>query len=174
MPGFGDTPYGLRDIKLVPEGVTPTPVDLPAARQLSVKPRITAAEIKGDDVLKAAVSFIEGAEWSLEAGGISLEAYAVLTGATAESAGVTPARTVTTTVVGGQNMPYFKIYGQAMGESGSDIHCKIFKAKVTSLDGTFGTDAFYVTQCSGIAVPDSAGDVYEFVQNETSTALPTT
>lgn len=176
MMGYGDKPFGLREITLVPRVTTPTAVTLPIARQMMIRPRISAAELKGDDVIAAERAHVEGAEWSLEAGGISLEAYAVMMGITPATSGTTPARTLTTTVTGGANLPYFKIYGKAESDDGSNIHAKIFKAKVTSIEGTFGVDAFYITQCSGIAVADVDDDnnIYEFVQNETSAALPTT
>jgi len=172
MP-YGDKPFGLRDVKLT-NIAGDTQVDLPASRTLSFSERIRSGEMTGDDSLVAVVAFAEAVEWSLESGGISLEAYALLTGRTALEAGTTPNQTMTLTGSAGDVFPYIKIYGKSLGEGDDDIHCKLFKAKVTSLEGSFGEGEFFVTSCSGIAVDDGSNGIYDFVQNETAADLPAT
>ena len=72
-------------------------------------------------------------------------------------------------------MPYFAIYGKVISDDcASDIHCKIWKAKMTSLEGRFQEGEFWVTSCSGIAIDDGSNGIFDFVQNETAAALPTT
>lgn len=166
---FGEAPFGLKEVKIVP--ATGGAVALPAAQRLNFQERILSAELKGDDVIKALVARAEAAEWTLEAGGISLEAYAALTGRTVVTEGVTPAATNTLTGKD-DNFPYVKIYGKALGAGADDIHCKLFRAKVTAISGSFQNGAFYVTSCSGMAIPDEDGNVFEFVQNETAADLP--
>lgn len=173
MAGFGDKPYGLREVKIKPV-VGGTIQTLPVARQLTFREMITSAMLRGDDVIKSVVAFSEGVEWSLEAGGISLEAYGALTGRTPVTAGTTPSRTVTLTAEGGDAFPWITIWGKALGDGGDDIHCKVMKAKLTAMEGRFQNQEFYVTSCSGIAVADSSNEVFEFVQNETAADLPTT
>ena len=168
---FGDKPFGLRDVKLTSIDGT-VQVDLPASRTLKFSERIRSGELTGDDSVVAVVAFAEAVEWELEAGGISLEAYALMTGRTATAAGTTPNQTVTLTGSAGDAFPYFKIYGKAIGEGSDDIHCKIFKAKVTKIEGTFQEGEFFVTSCSGIAVDDGTNGIFEFVQNETAADLP--
>jgi len=170
---FGHEPFGLRDVKLT-NIAGDTQVDLPAARTLKFGERIRSGELSGDDSLKAVVAFAEAVEWSLEAGGISLEAYALITGRTPTDSGSTPSQTKTLVGSAGDVFPYIKIYGQALGSGADDIHCKLFKAKVTSIEGTFGEGEFFVTSCSGIAVDDGVTGIYEFVENETSSTLPET
>lgn len=172
MAGFGDKPYGLREVKVVR---STTVVTLPAAQKLSFSERIKSDELRGDDKLVALVGFSEAVEWELEAGGISLEALAVMTGRAATAAGTTPNRTVTMTGTGGQTFPYFKIYGKSMGDIGTDdLHVKLFKCKLTEISGEFGEGGFFVTSCSGIAIDDgTANGIYQFIQNETAAALPT-
>ena len=172
MAGFGEKPFGLRDVKITNLAGT-TQVDLPAAQTLTFKERIKSGELSGDDSLVSVVAFAEAVEWSLEAGGISLAAYALLTGRTATTAGVTPNQTVTMGGSASDVFPYLKIYGRTMGDGADDIHCKIFKAKVTSIEGGFKEGAFWITKCGGIAVDDGTGGVYEFIAHETSTDLPT-
>lgn len=171
MAGFGDKPYGLREVKIKPVGGTIQV--LPVARQLTFREMVTSATLRGDDVIKSVVAFSEGVEWTLEAGGISLECYGALTGRVPVTTGVTPNRTVTLTAEGGDAFPWITIWGKALGDGGDDIHCKIMKAKVTALEGRFQNQEFYVTSCSGIAVADASNEAFEFVQNETAAALPT-
>jgi hypothetical protein len=170
---YGNDPFGLYDVKLTNIGGTVVQVDLPAAQTLKFTERVKSGELMGDDAIKAVAAYTEAVEWSLEAGGISLEAYALITGRTATESGTTPTRTKTLTGRAGAHYPYFKIYGKVIGSGTDDVHCKIFKAKVTgNVEGTFKGGEFWVTSCSGIAVDDGTNRIYEFVENETATTLP--
>jgi hypothetical protein len=135
---FGHEPFGLYDVKLT-NIAGDTQVDLPAARTLKFGERIKSGELTGDDSLKAVAAYTEAVEWSLEAGGISLEAYALMTGRTASDSGTTPSQTRTLAGSAGDRMPYIKIYGKSLGSGDDDIHCKIFKAKLMR---TMGPMAF--------------------------------
>jgi hypothetical protein len=173
MAGFGDKLYGLADVKVTNLAGT-TQVDLPNGQSLQFTERINNAEMKGDDALVSVVGFSEAVEWTLNAGGISLEAYALLTGRTASAAGTTPSRTVTLTGDAGQHFPYVKIYGKSVGDlSTDDIHCKLYKCKLTAISGTFGNDAFFVTAAGGVAITDGVNGVFTFIQHETAATLPT-
>lgn len=171
MAGFGDKPYGIRDIKITNLAGT-TQTDLPVARRLRFGERIQSSELKGDDAIKSVVSFGEAVEWELEAGGISLEAYAALTGRTTTAAGTTPNQTVTVTGSAGDSFPYVKIYGKSLGEGDDDIHVKLWKCKVTQIEGTLGLEEFFITSCSGVAIDDGTNGIFDWVQNETAASLP--
>jgi hypothetical protein len=168
---YGDKPFGLRDVKLTNLAGT-TQVDLPVARTLGYTERVKSGELSGDDALQSVVAFLEAIEWELENGGIPLEALSIITGRTATEAGTTPNRTLTMTASAGAKFPYFKIYGKSLGEGDDDVHVKFFKAKCTSLEGTFGDGEFFITSCSGIAVDDGTNGIVDIVQNETAAALP--
>lgn len=169
---FGQAAYGLRDVKLT-NAAGSTQVDLPAARTLQFTERIKSAELEGDDALVAVVSYSEAVEWSLEAGGISLPAYALMTGRTVTLAGTTPNQSYTMYGQAGECFPWFKIYGRAISDGCTDdIHCKLGKAKLTSIEGSFANGEFWITSCSGIAIEDLTGKIFEFVQHETGEALP--
>lgn len=166
--------FGIRDIKITNLAGT-TQVDLPNAMTLTFKERLTSGELRGDDSTVAIVAFTDAVEWELEAGGISLEAWALMTGRTITLTGTTPSQVNTLLAQAGDAYPYFKIYGKSMGDGADDIHIKINKAKLTgALEGEWKDAEFFVTKCSGIAVDPGAGAIYELVQNETATALPTT
>ena len=159
-------PFGLRDIKLTSlDGATQ--VDLPASRTLSFKERVMTGEFTGDDELQGIVTIPIGCEGSLESGGISLEAYALMTGHTL-TAGVG----LDTLEGDSSSFPYFKIYGKSVDDEGGDVHCKILKAKLTSaLEGEFKYGEFFVNSMSFVGVKVS-GVAFEFVANDAEAELP--
>lgn len=174
MAGFGDKIFGLRDLKVTNIGGT-TQVDLPNSMTLTFKERLTTGEMRGDDATQSVVSITDAVEWSLEAGGISLEALAIMTGRTNTAAGTTPNRTLTMSAHAGDNMPYFKIYGKSVGDNATDdIHVKLNKCKLNSgIEGEFKDASFFMTKTSGIAIDPGVGPIYDIVQNETAANLPT-
>jgi hypothetical protein len=165
-------PFGLRDIKLVsiPGG---TQVDLPYGMTMTFKEVLTSGELRGDDATQAIVAITDKLEWELEAGGISLEAWAVLTGRSITLTGSGAAEINTMTGAAGDIYPYFRLYGQSVGDGADDVHILVYKAKCTgAIEGEFKDGEFWVTKASGVAVDDGSNGVYDIVQNETSTALP--
>lgn len=173
MSDFGNKPFGLRDLKVTNMAGT-TQVDLPSAQTLTFKEMLTTGTLRGDDVIVSVVSIADGAEWELEAGGIDLDAYALMTGRTVTAAGTTPNQTDTFTAEAGDVMPYFKLYGKSVGDGADDIHVKLFKCKLTSpIEGSFQDGQFFVTKASGIAIDDGTNGIYDIVLNETATTLPT-
>jgi hypothetical protein len=168
MAGYGDKLFGLRELKLFNADGSGGLL-LPRAMMLHVTPVIESARFEADGKLIGASSFLAGAEWELEAGGISLEVFAKLTGLSEVLAGSTPNRTLTLTQNAGAAFPYLRIYGRAVGDSG-DIHCRLYRCKLTALEGTFRTKEFWVTYATGVAVSSASG-VLEFVQRETGASL---
>lgn len=169
---YGDKPFGLRDVKITNIGGT-SQEDLPAARTMSFTERIKSNELSGDDKVLAVVAFSDAVEWQLEGGGISLAAYAIMTGRTVTTAGTTPNQTDTLTGSAQEQFPYFKIYGRSLGDGSDDIHVKVWKAKLTNIQGQFGDGEFFVTQASGVAIDDGTNGIFDIVQNETAATLPT-
>ena len=169
MAGYGDFPFGLRQIALY-DTVGANKVLLPAALMMHVTPLLETARFEADGHLVGAASFVAGAEWELEAGGISLEAIAKLTGGTANQAGSTPNRTLTLSQDAGAQMPYLRIAGRAVSASGGDVICRLYRCKVEALEGTFRDGEFWVTYAKGVAVSNGTV-VYEFVQQESVAAL---
>lgn len=168
-------PYGLRDVKITPynaDGTLGTSVDLPVMQTLSWSETEEFNDLRGDDQLQATRGRGANVEWDLEAGGISLEALAVLTGATVTNTGTAPSRIKTLAKTSGQVRPYFKIEGQAIGDTGGDVHVVIWRARVNdNVEGEFADGEFFVTSCSGVGLPDATGRVWNIVHNETATAI---
>ena len=169
MAGYGDFPFGLRQIALY-DTAGANKVLLPAALMMHVTPLLETARFEADGRLVGAVGFVAGAEWEMEAGGISLEATAKLTGGTANQVGSTPNRTLTLSQDAGAQMPYLRIAGRAVSASGGDVICRLYRCKVEALEGTFRDGEFWVTYMKGVAVTNGSV-VYEFVQEETAAAL---
>lgn len=168
MAGYGDTPFGLRQIALY-DAAGANKVLMPAALMLHVTPLLETARFEADGHLVGAASFLAGAEFEMEAGGISLEALAKLTGGTASQVGSTPNRTLTLSQDAGVQMPYLRIAGRAVSDAG-DVICRLYRAKVEALEGTFRDGEFWVSYCKGVAVSNGSV-VYEFVQEESAAAL---
>lgn len=173
-------PFGLRDVQLKPvvAGVAGSTVDLPIARTFSFSEVESFEELAGDDVVAASHGGGPTVDWSLEAGGISLEAYQVLAGGIVASSGTTPAQKKTYTKLTTDVRPYFQCEGQAISDSGGDVHCIVYRCKADgSLDGEFGQGAFWLTSCSGkgygnlIASASPGLKLYDFIQNETAIAI---
>lgn len=173
-------PYGLRDVKLIPlgaDGSTPgASVDLPASRTFSFADTEDFEDFRGDDKLIAQHGNGAKTEWGLEAGGISLEAYAILSGGTVTTTGVTPAVKKTYSKKTTDQRPYFKAEGQAISDNGGDLHGLVYKCKATdNLEGEFSDGSFFVTSAGGTGFPSTEAThidkVYDFVHNETAVAI---
>jgi len=174
-------PYGIRDIKLTPftdatNATYGTAVDLPYARTLSFSETEEFTELRGDDSLVAVHGQGPQVEWELEAGGISLEAYAVMSGAAITESGTTPDQIKTLDKLVTHQRPYFKIEGQAISDSGGDLHTIIYRAKANdALEGEFTDGEFFLTSGSGVGlgslVTADLNKLYSFIQNETAAAI---
>lgn len=174
MAEYGNMPFGLNQVKIKSRATVPVLVTLEAAQTMNFVPRMLTGELKGNDKLVALASMVEALEWSLTEGSIPLAALAIMTGWTATESGSTPNRTNTLTARSETEMPYFTIYGKALGQAGDDTHVKIFKAKITgNIEGAFEYGVFKITSMSGIAVEDTTDGLFDIVQNETAAALPT-
>ena len=164
-------PFGLRQITLVPLP-SGTAVVLPAAQTLSFKESLISGELRGDDAVQAIAAITDKIEWSLEAGGISFDAIKVMTGRTITASGTTPAQKNTMLIAAGDTYPYFKIYGKVVNDDGSDVHCLIYKAKLTDgLEGEWKDGEFFIQSASGIAITNGT-KIAELVHNETATTVP--
>lgn len=170
---WGRKPFGLRDIKLTSIDGS-TQVDLPNAQTLRFSERLTSGELRGDDVTVSVVAYTDALEWELSAGGISLQAYALMTGRNVASSGSTPNQIQSMTGAAGDVFPWFKIYGKSHADGDDDIHVLIYKAKLMQpIEGTYQDGEFLVTSCSGMAIDDGSNGLFKIIQNETAAALPT-
>lgn len=174
-------PFGLRDVKIAPllaNDLPGTLVDLPNAQTFEFTDTEEFTELRGDDRLVAKRGSGSTVEWSLESGGISPEAYCVMSGATLVAGGVSPAAYKRVRKLATSNRPYFWVEGQSMSDSGGDFHCQLPRCIADdSLEGTLADGEFWVSSASGTGLASLSTDpkltdlVYEFTQNETAAAI---
>lgn len=177
-------PYGVRDCKLTPytdasgSVLGNVSVDLPYMQTFSFSETEEFQELRGDD--KVVTTRGQGAqvEWSLESGGISLKAWAVFSGGKVIEQGTTPNRRVILRKRGTDARPFFRVEGQAISDSGGDLHTVIYRCRANdSIEGEFADGEFFVTSASGLGLPllDENFDLlYDFIQNETAQAIAST
>jgi len=162
--------FGLREIK-IQRGQTI--ISLPAAQTLKCTERVVSTELKGNDRVVVSGSFVEAVEFEFSAGGIPLDAYALMTGRTMQDAGTSPNRTTTMTIRAGDTFPYFTLYGKSIGDQGDDVHVKLYRCKLTGgIEGTFQNDQFFISTMRGVAMDDGINGIADIVRNETSAPLP--
>lgn len=171
----GTIPYGMRDIKVTPLDVTTgaygTMVDLPVSQTLTWTDTEDFQELRGDDRLVATRGSGPQVEFSLEAGGVSLAAYAVMSGGSVIETGVTPNLVRTYSKATTHTRPYFRIDGQAFNDNGGDTKVVLYQAKLTGdIGGGFQDQEFYVTSAEGAGLGDPfrGNKVYDIVASETA------
>lgn len=175
-------PFGLRDVKLTPftsDAATAygTPsVDLPVARTFSFSDTEDFETLEGDDQTVASHGAGPTLEWELESGGLPFEAFKIMAGGTITESGTTPNMKKVYSKLVTDARPYFKAEGQAISDSGGDVHGVVYKAKADgSLEGEFGNGAFQLLSASGkgygSTVTADINKLYDFVQNETAVAI---
>lgn len=178
-------PYGVRDLKLTryTDGagtvLDTVSVDLPNMQTLSFSQSEEFQELRGDDRQIATRGKGAIVEWELEAGGISLPAWEIMSGGTTIESGIAPNRVWTQRKRSTTQAPYFRVEGRAISDSGGDVHAVIYRCRVTdSLEGDFGDGEYFVTHTSGQGMPlmldDDEDVLYDMIINETSTPIGTT
>lgn len=173
-------PFGLRDCKvylfldqngteLAEEGI-----DLPAAQTFSFAEAEDYTDLRGDDSLLASHGNGAQVNWNLENGGISLLAWAALSGGQIIETGVAPNRIITLRKCSDDVRPYFQLRGLAMNDNGGDTVGIVYRAKCNGdISGQFGDGQFFVTSAAGIGMPIPGTKLlYDFVQHESRTFLP--
>lgn len=175
-------PYGLRDVKITPytdaaaTTLAGASIDFPNGRTLSFSEAEDFEELRGDDAVVTTRGKGAQVSWDLEGGGLSLEAVAAMYGGTITSSGVTPNQKKTYTKAKDDSRPFFRVEGQAISDTGGDVHAVIYRCRATGdLSGEMADGAFWLTGASGVGLPSLvSGDddaIYDLVQNETATAI---
>jgi hypothetical protein len=149
-------PFGLRQLKIKSRS-SATSAILDAAQTLKFTERVVSNELKGNDRVVVSSSFVEAVEFEMGAGGLPLEAYAIMSGRTLAGAGSGTTETTTMSIKAGDSFPWFTLYGKSMGDGADDVHVKLYKCKLTGgIDGEYKGNDFFVSKLKGIAVEDDA------------------
>lgn len=177
-------PYGLRQLMLTPytdaQGTVlgSTSYPLPVAMTLGFSETEQYDELRGDDVLVAVHGRGPQVDWSLEAGGISITAWAIVSGALVIEEGVAPNRVTRLRKSGDDQRPYFRIDGRAISDSGGNMQTRIYRAKANGrLQADLRGGAFQTSRIDGVGLPmvgDQGRWLYEWIRHENDTAIPGT
>lgn len=177
-------PYGMRDCKITEYAdaggtvLGDVSLDLPNMQTMSFSEAEEFQELRGDDRVITTRGQGAQVEGSIEAGGISLLIWAIFTGGLIIEEGIAPNRRVILRKFSTASRKYFRAEGQAISDSGGDVHTILYRCRCNdSLEGTFGDGEFFITSASFLGLPLLDADfdlLYDFVQNETVTAIPTT
>ncbi len=178
-------PFGLRDVKITPyTDLTRTvlagsSIDLPNAQTFTWTETEDYEDLRGDDALQTSHGKGPVVTWDLESGGLSFEAWAAVAGGIVTTTGVTPNQIKTHRKSVLDVRPFFKVEGQAISDSGGDVHGVVYACRATGdlkaemKDGTFMVPAmsgkgFGSKLLSGPPV----NTAYDWVQNETAVSIP--
>lgn len=173
-------PYGLRDVKITPyadqTGTTlaATSIDLPYGRTFKFTDAEDFEELRGDDKVVSTRGKGSAVEYELESGGLPYEAMAAMYGGVVTSTGISPAQSKKWTKKVTDARPFFKVEGQAISDSGGDIHCVLDRCRATGdFDGELGDGSYWLSKGKGAALPSLLAArtdvIYEFTQNEAVT-----
>lgn len=175
-------PYGIRDVKITPYTdaagtvLSGSSIDLPNMQTFSFSETEEFQELRGDDRVVTTRGQGAQVEWSLESGGISLRAWAVFSGGEVIEEGVAPNRRVILRKRGSSNRPFFRVEGQAISDSGGDVHAIVYRCRCNdTIEGEFADGEFFVSSVSGLGLSLLNEDfdlLYDLIQNETATTIP--
>lgn len=171
-------PYGIRDIKLTPYSDTAgltlgsVVIDLPYGQTLSFSEAESFDTLRGDDKVVTVHGQGSTVDAELDSGGVSLDAWAAMSGGVVTETGTTPNRVTTMRKAATTNRPWFLVEGQAISDSGGDLHVIIWRARATdAIQGDFEDAKFFITSAKITGLPLTDDVLYDFVQNETTTAI---
>lgn len=151
---------GLNDIRLR-RGTTI--VQLDAAQQMTITDMVVSGTLRGSGKIVSVVSYNEGAEVALQAGGLPVEAFPVLFGFSLPAAtGSSPNEVRTIEIPASRAFGYFEAKGRSLGDDGGDVIIYVPKIQLTSgITITMQDGAnFTAPEMSGIALPQ-AGTTYD-------------
>jgi hypothetical protein len=146
-------PFQIRQVKIYRNGTTKA---LGSAQAMNITPTFTEGTLRGNGRITSVVSIQDGGEFALTEGGIDLDTYALMMGYTTTSG-------YNTSIGYYQDLdevvdhclPWFRALGKSWLENCSEeMHYKIYKCKITSIEGNFSDGEFYVMSASGICIGD--------------------
>jgi hypothetical protein len=116
--------------------------------------------------------------WDLEAGGISIAAWAVITGGSVIERGLAPNREVELQKRSTQARPYFRIDGKIISDSGGDVLVRIYRCRANGdITANFTDGEFQTSQIAGVGLPllDDTNDLlYSIFRRESTSDISLT
>lgn len=177
-------PYGLRQLMLTPyvdaQGtiLADTSYPMPVAMTMGFSETEQFDELRGDDILVAVHGRGPQVDWSLEAGGLPIKIWSIISGGMVIEEGVTPNRKVRMRKSGDDQRPYFRADGRSVSDAGGNVVGRIYRCKANGrIQGDRRGGSFMTSSIDGVGLPmqgDAGRWLYEWIQNETDSPLSTT
>jgi len=176
-------PFGLREVVLFPLDATGArvaggAVKLPVSRTFSFTESEDFETLEGDDRTAASHGSGGTVDWELEGGGVSLAVWKVVSGGTITESGTTGSGKRVYRKRATEQRPYFDVEGRAISDNGGDFHMVVYRCKADGdLEASMENGSFTLTSLkgTGFGADDATDDfLYDFVQNETATAIDQT
>lgn len=174
-------PYGLRQLMLTPYTdalgtiLATTSYPMPVAMTMGFSETEQFDELRGDDVLVAVHGRGPQVDWSLEAGGLPIKIWSIVSGGTVIESGVTPNRVTRMRKSGNDQRPYFRADGRSVSDSGGNVVGRIYRCKANGrIQGDRRGGSFMTSNIDGVGLPligDAGRWLYEWIQNETDSPL---
>jgi hypothetical protein len=165
--------YGLHDLQGKPisaAGVLGALVDFPGSQEFAFTEAEDFETLRGDDGVLAIRGKGAMVDFDFSTGGVPLEAWSMISGATLTTTGVSPSQVKKLAKTGNSVRPYFKIEGQALSDSGGDVHGVVYRCRCNKdIKGTMADGAFWITSAGGMGIPDANNGqaLYDLIWNET-------
>ena len=164
-------PYGISEVMVVSECGKYKAMICP--EELTFEPVYNENEKKCGGKVVANSTCLEKMNFTLTGGGISLEAYAIMTGNATkvfEMADRSQARSI---LGSARCLPYVCLIGKSLGSSGfDDVWIKLPRVKLTGgPSGSFTQDEFFSSSYNGTAIADQYGNIFEITHHEKEQAL---
>lgn len=174
-------PFGLRDAKVF-EITANTPtyaagVDIPCVNSAQFDPVVTEAVLEGDDVKCSTHSILENITASITHGGMPMDLYDVIMGASLVDSGSGSTEIVILNLKTSSVRPYFGLALDSRADEGGNTLVFLYKAKmVGGGGGTFQKGSFYAPAFNVNAIPSDydSDTILRAIHFETITAISTT
>lgn len=177
-------PYGVRDCKITQYADTggtvlgSTSVDLPYMQHLNFTEAEEFTELRGDDRLITTRGKGSQVSGDIEAGGLSVAVWSIITGGSVISTGLTPNRIIEIQKRSTTARPFWRADGKIISDSGGDVLVRIYRCRANGdIQANFQDGDFQTSQIAFVGLPlldDSNDLIYSIFRRETSMSLTLT
>ena len=177
-------PYGVRDCKITQyadsggTALGTTSVDVPIMQHLNFTEAEEFTELRGDDRVITTRGKGSEVHGDIESGGLPIGVWAVITGGSVVSTGLSPNRIIELQKRATTARPFWRVDGKIISDSGGDVLVRIYRCRANGdIQANFQDGDFQTSQIAFVGLPlmDDTNDlIYSIFRRETSTNLTLT
>ena len=177
-------PYGVRDCKITQyadsggTALGTTSVDVPIMQHLNFTEAEEFTELRGDDRVITTRGKGSEVHGDIESGGLPIGVWAVITGGSVVSTGLSPNRIIELQKRATTARPFWRVDGKIISDSGGDILVRIYRCRANGdIQANFQDGDFQTSQIAFVGLPlmDDTNDlIYSIFRRETSTNISLT